>query len=221
MSHMLKRGVFITLEGIEGVGKSTQVDFIKHYLQQHGITLVCTREPGGTPIAEQIRQLLLACHEEPLLPVTEMLLLFAGRYQHIETVIRPALKAGKWVLSDRFVDASYAYQGGGRGVSTEHLDHLAACVQGDLFPDCVLWLDLPVSIALQRVQTRGHLDRIEQEAIGFFERARAMYAQRAKTCDYYQRIDANQTLAQVQQDIKIQLDKLLKAHAIDDKHEVD
>jgi dTMP kinase len=201
---------FITLEGIEGVGKSTHMAFIAQYLQQAGQTVVLTREPGGTPVAEAIRHLLLKQHDESITQETELLLLFAGRAQHIAHVIRPALAMGKWVVCDRFTDATYAYQGGGRGLSPLHIATLEQWVQKDLQPVCTLLLDAPVRVALQRTRQRGQLDRIETEQEDFFQQVRAAYLTRARQFPArYRIIDANMPLCEVQQQIKLILDKLL------------
>ena len=177
---MSKTGRFITIEGTEGVGKSTVIAAIESELRQSGQTVVCTREPGGTPLAEAIRKLVLADHGEPVLPITELLLMFAGRAQHIEQVIKPALAAGSWVVSDRFTDASFAYQGGGRGVDSGILQSLASWVQGDCSPDMTFLLDAPVDVGLARLEARGQKDRIEKEGIAFFEAIRNAYLDRAK-----------------------------------------
>ena len=179
MSSEVKRGLFISVEGIEGVGKSTVIEYIKQQLDKLQLAYALTREPGGTPIAEDVRTILLKHHEEVMSADTELLLMFAGRAQNIASIIRPALARGEWVLSDRFTDASFAYQGGGRGVEMQHIDELASWVQGDLIPDLVLLLDTDVEVGLARVQSRGAKDRIEQEGVEFFERARAVYLQRA------------------------------------------
>jgi dTMP kinase len=205
------RGRFVTLEGIEGVGKSTQLAFIQRYLKQAKQSVVITREPGGTPIAEAVRHLVLKQHDEHVVPEAELLLLFAGRAQHIAHVIKPALTAGKWVICDRFTDATYAYQGGGRGMSTEHIAVLEKWVQADLQPDCVLLLDAPVKTALKRIKRRGKTDRIEAEQADFFQRVREAYLARAKQFPQrYKIIDAAAPLLKVQQQIKIVLDGLLK-----------
>jgi len=204
------RGCFITLEGMEGVGKSTHQAFIQRYLKQTGHAVVVTREPGGTPIAETIRQLLLKRQAEVIIPETELLLLFAGRAQHIKHVIRPALNAGKWVICDRFTDASYAYQGGGRGVSMQKIEALEKWVQADLRPDCILLLDTRVKLALKRIKRRGKLDRIETEEEEFFQRVRAAYLARAeKFPGRYEIIEASAALLKIQRRIKLILDKLI------------
>jgi len=186
------RGKFITVEGIEGVGKSTSILFLKDYLRKKGIDFIPTREPGGTPIAEKIRALLLDHHQEVMAEDTELLLFFAGRAQHIATVINPALAHGDWVLCDRFTDASYAYQSGGRGISEARLDILADWVQGDLQPDLTLLLVAPVEVALSRAKGRGAPDRIEVEKKEFFSKVQEAYLRRAKMfADRYKIIDAN------------------------------
>ena len=173
-------GLFITLEGIEGVGKSTQVQFIADYLQQQGREFVITREPGGTPVGEGVRALVLDNKHTGMAADTELLLMFAARAEHIDKVIRPALEAGKVVLCDRFTDASYAYQGLGRNISTERISMLEEWVQQGLRPDLTLLLDAPVSTGLDRAAKRSEKDRFESEALDFFEAVRNCYLQIAK-----------------------------------------
>ncbi|HSG02971.1 MAG TPA: dTMP kinase [Marinobacterium sp.] len=173
------RGKLITLEGGEGVGKSTNLAFIQHTLESAGIELLVTREPGGTELAEKIRTLLLAPSEEPVAELTELLLVFAARAQHVEQRIRPALERGVWVLCDRFIDATYAYQGGGRAMSLEVIAQLEQMVLTDMKPDMTLLLDLPVELGMARARARADLDRFEQEQMGFFEAVRATYLARA------------------------------------------
>jgi len=176
-----KKGVFITLEGVEGVGKSTNIQFLQTYLEQQGIELLVTREPGGTTIAEAIREVLLTPSSEPMTYETELLLMFAARAQHVTQVIAPALAQGRWVLCDRFTDASYAYQGYGRGIPIEKIAFLEQWIQGSLRPDLTLLLDAPLEIALERAKCRpGAPDRIESEQLEFFARVRAGYLERAK-----------------------------------------
>ncbi len=201
---------FITLEGIEGVGKSTQLSFIRNYLLKSKQPLVVTREPGGTPMAEELRKVLLQKNKEPVTQEAELLLLFAGRAQHIAQVIRPALAAGKWVICDRFTDATYAYQGGGRGMSLEQIAMLEKWVQQDLHPDLVLLLDAPVKTALKRIKRRRMKDRIEMEQESFFQRVRDGYLARAEQFpNRYKIIDARQPCLKVQKQIKSILDELL------------
>lgn len=176
----MTRGKFITLEGGEGVGKTTNLAFIKHYLEQQGITVVVTREPGGTVLAEKLRELVLSNETENIHDTTELLLMFAGRCQHLDHVIRPALAQGHWVLCDRFTDATYAYQGGGRGLSLDTIAWLEQLVQGELRPDLTLLFDAPIEIGMERAKKRAAFDRFESEKLQFFERVRTMYLQRAK-----------------------------------------
>jgi dTMP kinase len=193
-----KRGLFVSVEGIEGVGKSTVIAYLKKQLDQLDLQYTLTREPGGTPIAEDVRAVLLKHHEETMAADTELLLMFAGRAQNIQSIIKPALEKGAWVLSDRFTDASFAYQGGGRGVPIQHIEELESWVQGDLKPDAVLLLDTEVDVGLARVQSRGAKDRIEQEGVDFFERARDVYLQRAAADpDRYIIVDATRPADEV------------------------
>lgn len=195
-------GRLITLEGGEGVGKSTNLQFIKQWLEQRGISVTVTREPGGTVLAEKIRGLLLDFHDEPLAPQTELLMMFAARAQHLQQLIRPALERGDWVLSDRFTDATYAYQGGGRGVAMDTIAWLERYVQGDLRPDLTLVLDAPVEVGMARAGRRGQLDRFETEHVAFFERVRMTYLQRAEQYPArYKVIDAALPLHDVQSQI--------------------
>jgi dTMP kinase len=199
---MSARGLFITVEGGEGVGKSTNVTFLADYLAGRGVELVLTREPGGTALGEEIRRLLLDPGERSLCPVAELLLIVAARAQHVAEVIEPALAAGKWVLCDRFTDATYAYQSGGRGVDAAAVRNLERLVQGGLRPDCTLLLDAPVATGLSRVQGRGERDRFELEEVDFFERVRLTYLQLAREGGgRYQVIDASLPLEEVQRQL--------------------
>lgn len=196
---MRDRGLFINIEGGEGVGKSTNLGFLENFLRDNGVDVVITREPGGTLLGEEIRDLLLQLREEAVNPVAELLLIFAARAQHIAELIEPALAAGKWVLSDRFTDATYAYQCGGRGVKRETVAQLETLVQGALRPDFTVLLDAPVSVGMRRANKRGDLDRFEQETIAFFERVRSAYLQQAEVHgERYRVIDASQSLVNVQ-----------------------
>ena len=204
-------GLFITLEGPEGADKSTNRDYLAECLRERGVDVLLTREPGGTPLAERIRELLLAPSNEPMACDTELLLVFAARAQHLQQVIRPALARGAVVLCDRFTDATYAYQGGGRGLSGERIALLENFVQGELRPDLTLIFDLPVEVGLARAAARGRLDRFEQEGRGFFEAVRQAYLQRAAQAPQrYRVLDAGQTLAQVQADLDALLPSLLE-----------
>ncbi|KTS71213.1 thymidylate kinase [Pseudomonas oryzihabitans] len=200
---MTGNGLFITLEGPEGAGKSTNRDYLAELLGGSGREVVLTREPGGTPLAERIREILLTPAAEPMAVDTELLLMFAARAQHLAQVVRPALARGALVLCDRFVDATYAYQGGGRGVPVERIATLEAFVLGDLQPDLTLVFDLPVEIGLARAARRGALDRFEQEQRAFFEAVRQTYLQRAQARpERYSIIDASRTLVEVQADLR-------------------
>lgn len=204
-------GKFITLEGGEGVGKSTNVLFVKNYLQEQNIPVIVTREPGGTQLAEKIRSLLLENHDETVTSQAELLLIFAARAQHLAQVIQPALMQGQWVLCDRFTDATYAYQGGGRNLSIEAINWLENFVQVDLRPDLTLLLDMPVADGLARVKTRGgELDRFESEQLHFFNRVRAAYLKQAQLYpDRIKTINADQSLADIQTAIIKNLDTLI------------
>jgi len=193
-----RRGRFITVEGVEGVGKSTNIEFIRDYLTARRIDLVVTREPGGTELAERIRALLLHQHHEPMDATAELLLVFAARAQHLEQVIRPALARGSWVLCDRFTDATYAYQGGGRQLGPEKIAILEQMVQEELRPDLTLILDLDPQVGLLRAADRGELDRFESEQLAFFRRVRETYLERAGTDPHrYRVIDAGSPLESV------------------------
>lgn len=202
-------GKFITLEGGEGVGKTTNLNFIKTTLENAGIDLLVTREPGGTEFAEKIRELLIQPSTEPVTDMAELLLVFAARAQHLDTKIRPALEAGQWVLCDRFIDATHAYQGGGRQMNQGVIDQLEAMVLKGLQPDLTLLLDLPVEVGMERARARAALDRFEQEKIVFFERVRERYLARASSsAGRIQIIDAQPTLEVVQNQILTALGKL-------------
>ncbi|MEI6333126.1 MAG: dTMP kinase [Methylococcaceae bacterium] len=195
----MPRGKFITLEGGEGVGKTTNLIFIKDYLQQHAISVVVTREPGGTVLAEKIRHLLLDKDSEAISEHAELLMIFAARAQHIKHVIEPALAKGAWVLCDRFTDATYAYQGGGRNMRVSTIEWLENLVQGNLRPDLTVLLDAPVEIGIERARERGAFDRFESEKISFFEQVRRAYLLQAELHpERIKLIKANQSLADVQ-----------------------
>lgn len=192
MSHMSK---FISFEGMDGAGKSTHLNWFADALRQRGHDVVVTREPGGTALGEQLREILL---HQTMSMGTEALLMFAARFEHIEQVIKPALLAGKWVISDRFSDASFAYQGAGRGMDWGKLKQLEDWVHSDLQPDLTLFFDVPVDVARQRLANNATLDRFEQEQGEFFERVRAGYHRRVQeNPQRYAVIDAAQSLEQV------------------------
>ena len=193
------RGRLLTFEGGEGAGKSSNLALTAAFLRERGVQVEVTREPGGTPLAEDIRQLLLAPRDESMAADTELLLMFAARAQHLAARIRPALEQGVWVLSDRFVDASYAYQGGGRGVAMARIEVLEQWALNGLRPDLTLLFDVPVEVGLARAGRRGSLDRIEQEDLAFFQRIRDTYLARAGAePDRFRIIDAARPLPQVQ-----------------------
>ena len=204
------RGRFITVEGMEGAGKSTHLDAIRRRIEDRGFEVTLTREPGGTPLGESIRELLLDPSNQAMHADTELLLVFAARAEHIARVIRPALESGRWVVSDRFTDASYAYQGGGRGIAAQRIATLEQWVQGELRPDLTLVLDVPVQVGLQRIGCRGQSDRFEREGEPFFERIRASYLERARTAPArYRVIDGDREPARVAAGIETALATLL------------
>lgn len=203
------KGKFITLEGTEGVGKSTNLSFIEKKIKEKGYEVLVTREPGGTPLAEELREVLLANREEAFDPTAELLTIFAARAQHLNQVIRPALEKGIWVLSDRFTDATYAYQGWGRGLSIAHIQQLEKLVQENIQPDATVILDIDVSVGLARASKRAELDRFENEKVQFFEKVRQGYLTRVKENPRrYYVVNAGQALEGVQQDILDVMNKL-------------
>ncbi len=196
------KGKFISVEGTEGVGKTTNIQCIASWLDERGIAYISTREPGGTALGEKIRALLLDKENSGMAASAELLLMFAARAQHLEEKIIPALAAGTWVLCDRFTDATYAYQGFGRGLNLEHIKQLETLVQGDLHPDFTLILDIDPELGMSRVRARGELDRFESEALEFFDRVRAGYRERASDNPArYCLVDASSPLAVVQEHI--------------------
>ncbi|MCT8126195.1 dTMP kinase [Alishewanella sp. BS5-314] len=197
---MSSNGKFIVIEGLEGAGKSTAIATVKQYLESRGHQVVCTREPGGTPLAEQLRTLVKQADlQEQIAPETELLLMYASRVQLLTNVIRPALSAGNWVLADRHDLSSRAYQGGGRQLGDQLIDTLRQAVLGNTRPDLTLYLDLDPALGLARAASRGELDRIEQEQLSFFQRTRAKYLEIAGKEPNIVVIDASQPLAEVQQ----------------------
>ena len=194
-------GKLITLEGIDGAGKSTHLLWLENLLLEKGKTVVATREPGGTPLGEKLRKLLLDA-DQPMHPETEALLMFAARREHLDKIIFPALERGAWVISDRFTDASFAYQGGGRGMSTEKLDDLETWVHGGFQPDLTLYFDVTVELGRQRVNAAKSADRFEKERDEFFRNVRAAYLERARKFPSRIRIiDANASLDEVTKSI--------------------
>lgn len=196
-------GPFITVEGGEGAGKTTQLAFMRDYLERAGYPVVTTREPGGTALGEEIRSLLLGHRHDGMALTTETLLMFAARAEHLERVIRPARAAGYWVLCDRFTDATYAYQGGGRGLALERITVLEDWVQNKLRPDLTLLFDLPVIVGLARAGKRSVADRFEREDIEFFERVRVAYREQASRYPgRYRRVDANRPVEVVRTEVE-------------------
>ena len=215
--HPQNRGWFLTLEGVEGTGKSTNLSFITDYLRNAGVNLIVTREPGGTELGEEIRELLLRHREDGMHPDTELLLMFAARAEHLRRKIQPALAAGQWVLSDRFTDATYAYQGGGRALDLDRIAILEDWTQGALRPDVTFLLDLDPEVGLARAANRAELDRFEQEDLAFFQRVRNAYQQRVEEQpERFRVVDASQPLEEVQTDLQAYLDALLQHAGIDE-----
>lgn len=202
MSDM-ENAKFITVEGIEGVGKSTNMRHLVNAIENAGHTVLTTREPGGTPMAERIRELVAEHGDEPMPDVAELLLVFASRALHVNNVIRPALAAGTWVVCDRFTDSSRAYQGGGRGLPLENIDRLAEWVHGDLVPDLTILLDAPVETGMERAGRRSDPDRFESEQSDFFQRVRATYLKiAAEHPERFVVVDAARSLDDVQNKIE-------------------
>lgn len=203
-------GKFITLEGTEGVGKTTNLEFIKEKLINAGLKLTVTREPGGTPLAEELREMLLHKRNESVDSTAELLMIFAARAQHLNQVIKPALTRGEWVLCDRFTDATYAYQGAGRGLPVTTIESLEQLVQQQLRPDLTIVLDIDVETGLARAGQRAELDRFESEEVEFFHRVRSGYQSRVQQApERYRVINAGQDLVSVQRDIEVVLAELM------------
>ncbi|MGO2511632.1 dTMP kinase [Marinomonas polaris] len=210
------RGKFISLEGGEGSGKTTAIHFIRQWLDDHKIPYIMTREPGGTPLAEEIRQLVLTPRDESVNNITELLLVFAARAQHLAEKIQPALDKGTWVISDRFLDSSYVYQGKARGGDIAMLDQLANWVVGDNKPDATLVLDVPVELGQERVVQRQHQDRLDKESFAFHQKVRDGFLERAEADpERVKVVDASQSLESVKSQIEEQLAKLNEAWAGD------
>lgn len=206
------QGKFITLEGIDGAGKSTQLTWAMKRLQDRGLTVIITREPGGTPLGEQLRALLLD-KSAIMHPETEALLMFAARREHIDKIILPALMKGQWVISDRFTDASFAYQGGGRCLDSHKLAILEQWTQGNLQPDLTIYLDVPVELSRHRITQGKTTDRFEKEQVDFFQRVRSAYLDRARQFpNRIKLVDSSQPLMEVKVTVEKILDYLLKHH---------
>jgi len=208
---MRARGRFISVEGPEGAGKSTQIRLLKEMLVECGFEVVLTREPGGTGLGEQLREIVLSHSQEPIDDRAELLIMFAARVQHVEQLIKPALQQGCWVLSDRFTDATFAYQGGGRQIPLQAIRQLADWTLDGFAPDLTLLLDVPVEVGMQRVRNRGKLDRFEAQQQAFFERVRKTYLQLAQAePERIQCIDAARPLAQVTESVSMALQEFLR-----------
>ena len=205
----MTKGKFITVDGVEGAGKSTQIELICSYLHQKGIEVVRTREPGGTAVGEKIRSVLLDVENQEMHSDTELLLMFSSRNELIQNKIIPALNEGFWVVSDRFTDASFAYQGGGRMLNLDRIDKLADWVLGDFKPDLTLFLDVSVEVGMERIESRAAKDRIELEERAFFERVRSVFVSRSEAFpDRIKLIDANDSVEGIQSKIRAYIDLL-------------
>lgn len=203
----VKKGRFLSLEGVDGAGKSTHIPFIEQLLRQHGLAVVVTREPGGTVLGETLRELLL---HQPMHLKTETLLMVAARNEHIEQVIAPALAQGQWVLCDRFSDATFAYQGGGRQLGASAIETLEQWVHPDLWPDHTWFFDLPLALAMERLHAHRVLDRFEQEQDSFFVRTQQFYQQRAQSQPQrFCTVDSSQSIATIQQQLQQQIQQLV------------
>ena len=208
----MERGKFISIEGIEGVGKSTNIEVLVECIEAAGHHVLTTREPGGTPFAEDIRDILMNRSDEPVPEIAELLLMFAARSFNVNNVILPALEAGTWVVCDRFTDSSRAYQGGGRGLPMETIDRIADWVHGDTWPDVTILLDAPVEIGMERAGIRSAPDRIEQERHDFFERVRECYLQIAlREPERFVVIDTTRSIDEVRADIAVLAEQLLSS----------
>ncbi len=202
--------MFISIEGIEGVGKSTNIDVMVRRIEEAGFRVLTTREPGGTPLAEELRDIVQHRSDEPIPEIAELLMIFAARSLNVNNVILPALEAGTWVVSDRFTDSSRAYQGGGRGIPLETIDRIADWVHGDTWPDLTVLLDAPVEIGMQRAGDRSSPDRFEQERHDFFQRVRECYLQiAANESERFVVVDTTQPLDDVKQQVATLADQLI------------
>ena len=205
----MNRGKFITIDGVEGAGKSTQIDLVCEHLIQKGIKVVRTREPGGTEVGEKIRSVLLDVENQEMHSDTELLLMFSSRNELIQNKIIPALEEGCWVVSDRFTDASFAYQGGGRMLNLDRISKLSDWVLGDFKPDLTFLLDVTVEVGMQRIETRAAKDRIELEERAFFERVRSVFIQRSEAFpERIKLIDATASVNDIQSKIRVLIDSL-------------
>lgn len=205
------KGVFITFEGTEGAGKTTQISRVKDFLESKGFDVIMTREPGGTALGEKVRGLLL---QDEMSQMTELLLMFAARAEHLDRVILPAINTGKWVLCDRFTESSYAYQGYARGIDLEKIATLESLVQGELRPDCTFWFDIPIIEGMKRVQKRGEKDRFEVENLAFFEAVSEGFRSLSKErVQQFFRVDALRSMDEVSDSIYQRLGELIEHYA--------
>lgn len=210
MSPSVKQGVFITFEGVEGGGKTTNISYIADLIEKSGHEILLTREPGGTIVGESIRDILISTDLPDMHHDTELLLMFAARAEHLQRKIMPAIEQGKWVLCDRFTDATYAYQGAGRGININHISALEKLVQGSIRPDFTFLFDLEADIGLSRAKSRGETDRFEQQHIDFFNRVRSEYLKMAKAeKNRYRIVNAQYDLETVQQQISKLLEEII------------
>lgn len=211
----MKRGRFISVEGIEGVGKSSNIDVLVKHIEKAGYKVLTTREPGGTPLAEDIRDLLMNRGDEPIPAIAELLLMYAARSLNVNNVIVPALEAGTWVISDRFTDSSRAYQGAGRGLPMESIDQLAHWVHGDTWPDLTILLDAPVEVGMERARNRSKPDRIEREKHEFFARVRECYLKLAAAePKRFAVIDTTRALSEVNAEVRALADQQMNKHSL-------
>lgn len=206
----MERGRFISVEGIEGVGKSTNIEVLVARIEEAGFRVITTREPGGTPLAEELRDIVQHRGDEPIPEIAELLMIFAARSLNVNNVILPALEAGTWVVSDRFTDSSRAYQGGGRGIPMDTIDRIADWVHGEVWPDLTILLDAPVEIGMQRAGDRSSPDRFEQERHDFFQRVRECYLQIAVSeNERFVVIDTTQPIDEVKRQVATLADQLI------------
>ena len=209
----MKKGKFISIEGIEGVGKSSNAEIIEKCLKQAQIKVTSTREPGGTPFAEKIRTILKDSNTEKITEMSELLMMFSSRSQNVRNVIAPALNSGNWVICDRFTDSTRAYQGGGRGISLDTINNLASIVHGDIDPDYTFLFDAPIDVCLDRIKKRGKLDRFESENYEFFNKVRNVYLKLASSNpDQIILIDTNKSFSEVKISVEREIKKIIKSN---------
>ena len=211
----MKKGKFISIEGIEGVGKSSNAEIIEKCLKQAQIKVTSTREPGGTPFAEKIRTILKDSNTEKITEMSELLMMFSSRSQNVRNVIAPALNSGNWVICDRFTDSTRAYQGGGRGISLDTINNLASIVHGDIDPDYTFLFDAPIDVCLDRIKKRGKLDRFESENYEFFNKVRNVYLKLASSNpDQIILIDTNKSFSEVKISVEREIKKIIRSNLL-------